>query len=172
VTHSELCIAACRWLVKKRNASRVFAEFNSMKLSEFPDAIGFSFGTQNRGTIVIECKVSVADFKADKNKWWKRYAGCHGGMGLRRFYLVPDGLVSVDAIPDDHGLLYATAKGRIAVVREAPARESRDVDSEMVVLTTALQRYELGIPWIADEFRFETMVETKRRTSPEQRRAA
>jgi hypothetical protein len=168
MTHGDLSILACRWLVKRRRCSRAFAEFNSMKLTEFPDAIGFAFGYQDRGTHVIEVKVSVEDFKRDKSKSWRHFAraGLPAGMGRWRYYLVPEGLVRVEDLPEDHGLLYATASGRVKIVREAPIREVRDVDSELVILSTALQRYELGIPWIASEFRFETETEMKRRTNP------
>jgi hypothetical protein len=180
MTHAELCIAACRWLKAHDRAKHAFAEFQSMSLQEFPDAIGFPAGAW-RGPTVIEAKVSVADFRADKNKGWRYREGAgheHScGMGAHRYYLVPEGMIGVDDVPDDHGLLFATMRrGRVYVpkkpAKQAPQRVKRDVASELSVLGTALQRWELGIPWIADEFRFETAAETKRRTSPEQRRAA
>lgn len=173
LTHSELCILACRWLAKKKLCKHVFAEPQSMNLSEFPDAIGYRAGTYPNATHVIEVKVSVEDFKRDKNKGWRRFEkagmGYGNGMGAHRWYLVPDGLVPESDVPPDHGLLYAKAKGKVAIVREAPIRESRDVPSELSWLGTALDRWKAGVPWVPNEYRFETMTETKRRTSPEQR---
>lgn len=180
MTHADLCLAACRWLKRHAYAKHAFAEFQSMSLSEFPDAIGFPAGAF-RGPTVIEVKVSAEDFKRDRHKGW-RYREMAGighshGMGARRFYLVPEGMIQVADVPDDHGLLYASVRhGKIHVpkkpIREAPLRASRDVASEISILCTALDRWKLGIPWIPDEFRFETAAETRRRTSPEHRPGA
>lgn len=171
--HSSLCVAACRWLVRSNHAKHAFAEFQSMTLSEFPDAIGFPAGVW-RGPTVIEVKVSVEDFRRDRHKGWRHREkvglGHSCGMGRWRYYLVPEGLVGVDDVPDDHGLLYASVKrSRVAVrkMKEAPIRETRDVGSELSILGTALQRSQMGIPWIADEFRFETEAEKRRRTNPQ-----
>lgn len=38
--------------------------------------------------------------------------------------------------------------------------------AEFSFLATALDRWKAGIPWIAEEFRFETMTEARRRLSP------
>lgn len=168
MTHADLCVLGCRWLMRKWNAKHAFAEFNSMSLAEFPDAIGFPASTY-RGPAVIEVKVSVEDFKRDKNKGWRHRerAGLAGaGMGRWRYYLVPEGLVDVADIPEDHGLLYAGPRNRVAVVKEAPIREVRDVGSEMSILCTALSRLQMGVRWIPEEFRFETETETLRRTNP------
>jgi hypothetical protein len=143
-----------------------------MNVFEFPDAIGYR-NSLHKITIVVEVKTSVADFKRDAHKPWRRIAagGC-GGMGRLRYYLVPEGLITPSDIPDDHGLLYAKADGKIRVVRDAPPRENRDADSELSILSTMMRRHALGIPWIAEQFRFETTLETKRRTAPEKREVA
>lgn len=174
MTHSELCIEACRWL-RKRNAKHAFAEFQTMTLSEFPDAIGFPAGTW-RGPTVVEVKVSIEDFRRDKHKGWRhrekaQIGEC--GMGAWRYYLVPDGMVGADGVPGDHGLLYASKRGsrmRIVEAKKAPLRERRDVGSEMAILCSALQRWELGIPWVAEEFRFATREEMDRMTNPRRKR--
>jgi hypothetical protein len=166
-SHGELVRIACRWLAKKQKCPHVFAEPQSMKLNEFPDAIGFRFGYQDPGTRVIEVKVSREDYRRDRHKQWKRFesAGLPGGMGRWRWYLVPDGLVRLDEIPDDHGLLYALPNGRVKQAKAAPVRESRDVESELSWLCTALQRHRLGVNWIEDEYRFETVNEAKAKTA-------
>lgn len=176
MTHSELCIAACRWLKAHRWAKHAFAEFQSLSLSEFPDAIGFPAGAW-RGPTVIEVKVSREDFRRDKHKGWRHREKAETGecgMGATRYYLVPEGMVGVDDVPKDHGLLFASVRrGRIHVpkkpAREAPRRETRDIGSELSILGTALDRWASGVLWIADEFRFETATETRRRGSPMQR---
>lgn len=165
MTHRELCILACRWLARKKRCEHTFAEIQSQYLQEFPDAIGFHYGSQDNGAFVVECKTSISDFRADKNKTWRAFeqAGLPGGMGLFRYYLVPDGLVAEADVAEDHGLLYAAPNGKVRVVREAPRRERRDVESEMHLLCKVIQRHILGIRWIPSEYRFETVAETKAR---------
>lgn len=180
--HKDLCVAACRWLVTHAKAKHAFSEFNTMCLEEFPDAIGYLASTY-KGPIVIEVKVSVEDFKRDKHKGWRRneQANLKGdqswhiqncGMGARRYYLVPEGLISVDDVPEDHGLLVAVAdkSGKVRVkprpLKDAPLRPRRDTGSELAILCTALDRWKRGVFWIPEEFRFETQTETDRRTNP------
>ncbi len=161
--HRDLVLRACRWLTKARRCPIVFAEFQSMKLNEFPDAIGYSFGFQHGGVTVVEVKVSIEDFKRDESKRWKSLGP---GMGTRRFYLVPEGLISAADVPEDHGLIYAL-EPKLRVVKSAPARQTRDVESECAVLATALQRHQLGLRWLADQFRFETAHEHEARKERE-----
>ena len=171
--HRDLVLRACRWLAKTERCVRVYAEVQSMMISEFPDAIGYrSSGTWGR-TIVVEAKASVADFKRDASKQWKAMQRIHAGqitrgeettpleprhlgMGSSRYYIMPDGMVPESDIPADHGLLYAMPNGRVKRVRKAPLREARDTESEISILCTMLQRYELGCQWIPAEYRFET----------------
>lgn len=169
--HSDLCIVACQWLAKSRRCQHVFADVSSMKLNEFPDAIGYRPRAYGGGTTVIEVKTSIEDFKRDAHKGWRQREamGAVSGMGRWRYYLTPEDLISEVDVPDDHGLLWVTSKGRIRMRRAAPIREVRDVDSELSILCTMLRRRELGVAWVANEFRFETMAETKLRTSPAQR---
>ncbi|MDD5701598.1 MAG: hypothetical protein PHU23_06050 [Dehalococcoidales bacterium] len=72
---------------------------------EIPDVIGF------RGdySVLIECKVSREDFKADQNKPHRdHFSGV--GMGNYRFYLVQSGLITAEELPEGWGLLYAHPK--------------------------------------------------------------
>lgn len=165
--HRDLVLRACRWLEKTERCTRVFAEVQSTKLNEFPDAIGYHYNGNNHRTIVVEAKASVADFKRDASKGWKApllvgsAAQMNGicGMGTQRYYIVPEGLIAPDLIPEDHGLLHALPSGKVKRIREAPHRECRDVGSELSILCTMLQRYELGMRWLPAEFRFETRAE-------------
>lgn len=167
--HRDLVLRACRWLSKTERCTRVFAEVQSMKISEFPDAIGYRFGHTNPGTIVVEAKASVADFKRDEGKSWKQIARLRDmddpgssmriGMGTQRYYIVPWKMVQPEDVPDDHGLLYVTDAGKVLRSKAAPRRPFRDTNTEMSILCTMLQRYELGLLWLPDEYRFETRAE-------------
>ena len=71
MTHEELCERARRWLSGTRRCDPVFSNIASCR--EIPDAIGWSSSWKARGSTVIECKTSRADFVADHQKYviWK-----------------------------------------------------------------------------------------------------
>lgn len=171
--HRDLVIRACRWLEKSERCKRVFAEVQTLNLNEFPDAIGYN---SRGGTTVVEAKASVSDFRRDASKEWKHRArawesaplaearSSHPvGMGTWRYYIMPREMVPLDAIPEDHGVLWVSDKGKVFRMRKAPRRPLRDVNSEISILCTMLQRYELGCQWIPGEYRFETERERKAR---------
>lgn len=77
ITHDYLILKAGEWLLGK-GCNPVFTELGSSASTEIPDAIGWS----SKGSIKVECKISVADFKAELKK-------DHGlGMGERRYFLM------------------------------------------------------------------------------------
>lgn len=129
MTHAELVEQAAKWL--RRRFPVVITEMTSSG-SECADAAGFG----SRCSTVVECKVSRSDFFSDKNK------GCHRSgrlMGDYRYYLVPDGLVRVDELPGEHGLLYATTRG-VYIELEAPCRTGKDSCGEIALLVSAIRR--------------------------------
>ncbi len=81
IQHQMLCDRALRWLSGNRRCNPVFAGIASC--SEVPDAIGWSSSYKHRGSIVVECKVSAADFYADKKKAfvWRDPAPTHSLYG-------------------------------------------------------------------------------------------
>ena len=117
---------------------------------ETPDAIGWSSSYKVRGSVVVECKTSVADFLRDKKKRrrvvWKEGEGCvrepaMDKMGDFRYFLTPYNLISPEYLKEqypDHGLLYVV-RGRVSIVLSAPRREANvDTRSEIRLLRFAL----------------------------------
>jgi hypothetical protein len=94
--HEQLCLKAVTWL--KSNGFGVAAmnvwAFGSR---ERADCIGF----RQQCSVLIEVKVSRADFFADRKKP-ERVAG---GFGNYRFYLAPAGLLNATDLPKGWGLL-------------------------------------------------------------------
>jgi hypothetical protein len=70
---------------------------------DIPDAIGWCMGV----SYMIECKASRSDFFADAKKP-QRLAGT--GCGEHRYFMVPKGLIAVDELPADWGLLEVDGK--------------------------------------------------------------
>ena len=101
---------------------------------EIPDAIGW----KSAQSILIECKISRADFLANTNKPTVR---AERGMGRQRYFLVPAGLVTkgdMDRYPG-YGLLALHDSGAVRVVVEALRRESAQ-EAEIAMLVSALRR--------------------------------
>ena len=160
LTHADLVRIACRWLAGTKRCPLVFAEPGSMVLAELPDALGFY--SSGRTSHVVECKVSRADFRADAKKPFRQPGR---GMGTHRWFLVPDGLVQADEVHDGWGLLYVR-KGRVRVAVNAASRgQSRDIQSELAWLYSAVHRHQMGVHWFAPEHRFETVAQAVARKS-------
>lgn len=107
MTHTDLVELAHRWLTKAKGCGFAFAELcASTANGEQPDAIGF----RQDYTILVECKVSRADFLADKKKRFRRQP--HSGMGNYRFFMAPAGLIKPDDLPEKWGLIEVSEKGK------------------------------------------------------------
>jgi hypothetical protein len=97
MTHKKLVKIAKAWLRAK--GCKVILSEKLSPLGESADSIGWADG---RSSILIECKSSRADFRRDKDKWFR-----HGGLGMgqRRYFMAPIGVVPQDELPDGWGLL-------------------------------------------------------------------
>ena len=112
MTHDALIERTVRWLRNTQRCRYVLTE--AWTRGEIPDAIGWRRGT----SIVVECKVSMADFRADRRKPWREARG----LGRLRYYLTPPGLLMPDCLPALWGLLECHPKQlrRVRRAREMP----------------------------------------------------
>lgn len=101
LTHAALVELAYGWVLRRTPCGFAFKELVSLA-GEIPDVIGF--GSRDY-SVIVECKVSRADFFADRKKRF-RIPGALS-CGRFRFYACPDGMVKVDEVPQGWGLLYA-----------------------------------------------------------------
>lgn len=115
MTHRLLVQIAARWLSATRGCSLVLTEFVCAGATETPDAIGWRIS--QGWSILVECKTSRADFRADAAKL-SRTSREHS-IGQERWYLTQPGLLRAEEIPQDWGLLETGAK--ICVVVRCPA---------------------------------------------------
>ena len=139
MTHAQLVKLAERWLRSYR-CTIVLSE-QTADSGEVPDVIGWR---SNCDSVLIECKVSRADFFADQHKLVRR---CPQGMGSRRFYLTPKALLHSREVPSGWGLLEAWKREIQMIVR--PARQSQRSEAgllaEMGLLLASLRRVEVRI---------------------------
>lgn len=118
--HSELCKLALGWL--KRPYSRgghgckvAIDECQTGWSGEIPDAIGYcSTGQPLRdGTVLVECKISRADFLADHAKPHRQEVG----VGNWRYFMAPEGLIQPSELPQKWGLVEVNDHGHLKVRR-------------------------------------------------------
>jgi hypothetical protein len=101
-THQELVQIAAKWSRSRHDV--VFTE-RSNGDGEMPDVMAFSY----RWSLMIECKVSMADFYRDKRKNSRRdEKDCIGNF---RIYCCPKGLIDERKIPDGWVLLEVYPSG-------------------------------------------------------------
>jgi len=101
-THGELVEIAYRWILKSTPCGIAFKEYRAYTWSgEIPDVIGFG---SSGLSVLVECKVSRADFLGDRKKMFRQIPEL--GMGRQRFYCCPAGLIKKEELPDGWGLIY------------------------------------------------------------------
>jgi hypothetical protein len=169
MTHAKLVEKAVRWLRSYR-CGVVLSE-QACVSGEMPDAIGWK---QACHSVLVECKVTRADFLADRGKPFRQKP--ERGVGSERFYLTPPDLVNVEELPAAWGLL-ELRRGRVEVAH-ASAKNLRTAIGfryEMNLLLASLRRVEVRIEpqSITDFLKWKNrMAEYNRGTLPEGLQAA
>lgn len=164
MTHAQMVEKAVRWLRAYR-CGVVLSE-QACVSGEMPDAIGWKKACHS---VLIECKITRADFLADRTKPFRQKA--EKGVGSERFYLTPPTLVTIEELPEGWGLL-EYRRGRIEMVR-ASAKNLRTATGfryEMNLLLASLRRVEVRIEpqSITDFLKWKNrMAEYNRGTLPQ-----
>lgn len=137
-THKKLVSCMVRWLKGTKRMSVVMSE-RSTRVSETPDVIGWQSGETTAQSILIECKVSRADFLVDRKKSFRLRPEL--GVGDLRYMAAPAGLLTADEMPGGWGLLEVDRYVRVTKEAEKmPACKGR----ECVMLVSALRRLEIA----------------------------
>lgn len=141
MTHAELVQIAAKWL-RGKGCGAVLTELTSAAW-ETPDAIGF----RSDYSILLECKVSRADFLEDKKKHFRIYPT--NGQGTFRFYLCPQGVIKPDELPDKWGLIWVDENGKPRQVvgpkgntwwHQKDFVNEKNAKQEYIILVSALRR--------------------------------
>ena len=135
LTHAGLVERAAKWLRNTKHCGVVLTERDSYA-GEIPDAIGWNNGFAH----VVECKVSRSDFLADRHKRWRREPS--RGMGLYRWFFAPSGLLRADEMPALFGLVEVIGRS-CRVAKPAEEHQQHNRNSEILLLTSELRRYQL-----------------------------
>lgn len=164
MTHAQLVERAVGWL--RRYRCGVVLSEQACVSGEMPDAIGWKRASHS---VLVECKVTRADFLADRGKPFR--AKPEQGVGSERFYLTPPGLVQVEELATGWGLL-ELRRGRVEMLRPSAKnlRTSKGFGYEMNLLLASLRRVEVRIEpqSITDFLKWKNrMAEYNRGTLPE-----
>lgn len=141
MTHQQLVRLAEHWLRSRYRCGIVLSE-QSCASGETPDVIGWKGKCRS---VLVECKISRADFLADRDKPFRVDPAL--GMGAERIYCVPQGLLAKTELPKGWGLL--ECKGREISLAVKPSRVSLRSEAglmwEMNLLLASLRRVEVRI---------------------------
>lgn len=147
MTHPQLVQQAIQWLRSYRCG--VILSEQACASGEMPDAIGWKRACHS---VLVECKISRADFLADREKPFRQKSQL--GMGCERSYLTPAGLLCPEELPEGWGLLEYRNRA-VNVVRPAAKnlRTAIGFRHEMNLLLASLRRVEIRIePQTLTEF--------------------
>ena len=139
MTHAQLVERAVQWLRSYR-CGVVLSE-QACASGEMPDAIGWKRACHS---VMVECKVSRADFLADRDKPFRKKP--EAGVGCERFYLTVRGLIRPTELPAGWGLLELHNR-KVEIIRPS-ARDLRSAAGfryEMNLLLASLRRVEIRI---------------------------
>jgi len=147
MNHAFLVTRAVEWL--RRYRCGVVLSEQACVSGEMPDAIGWK---RTCHSVLVECKISRADFLADRNKPFRVKPEL--GVGSERFYLAPKDLVKVEELPPGWGLLeYQNRSIELVRASKKNLRSDEGVRCEMNLLLASLRRVEIRIePQTITEF--------------------
>jgi len=147
MNHAFLVARAVEWL--RRYRCGVVVSEQACISGEMPDAIGWKRACHS---VLVECKISRADFLADRNKPFRMKPEL--GVGSERFYLVPKELVRVEELSPGWGLLeYRNRSVELVRASKKNLRSDEGFRCEMNLLLASLRRVEIRIePQTITEF--------------------
>lgn len=136
--HRELVKRARKWLRIAAKCNVILAERGSSTACEIPDAIGWKSA---RHSILVECKTSRADFRADAKKWFRQDGY---GMGQQRYFLAPVGIIPKEELPPGWGLLEIKGDTIKTVVEcDLVYMDEQRCWAEMPLLVAAVRRLQI-----------------------------
>ena len=137
ITHKQLCTKTATWLQNKNFAYRIVITELKTFAGEIPDNIGFN---GSGGSILIECKISLADFNKDKEKHFRKYEEM--GMGDERYFCAPKGILKPEIIPEKWGLI-EYENNRFYTTKESE-HFGADKRKELIMVVSAMRRLEIA----------------------------
>jgi hypothetical protein len=139
VTHAKLVSMAVKWL--RRYRCGVVLSEQACVSGEMPDAIGWKKVCHS---VLVECKVSRADFLADRDKPFRQKP--QTGVGCERYYMALRSLIRVEELPAGWGLL-SVSGGEVEIAKRSAKNLRTEIGFgyEMNLVLASLRRVEVRI---------------------------
>ncbi len=139
--HAQLIESAVEWLRRCYKCGIILSE-QYCATGEVPDVIAWKGVCKS---VLVECKVSRADFLADAGKPFRQKP--EEGMGSQRLYMAPEGVIRADELPKHWGLLELRGRGVRMTVKpgRVDLRTEAGLMKEMNLLLASLRRVEVRI---------------------------
>jgi hypothetical protein len=139
--HAQLVSRAVEWLRRRYKCGIILAE-QYCATGEVPDVIAWKGRCKS---VLVECKVSRADFLADAAKPFRQKP--EDGMGCQRLYMAPAGVIRADELPKHWGLLELRSREVRMAVKPGriDLRSQVGLMKEMNLLLASLRRVEVRI---------------------------
>jgi len=146
--HDKLVELGAKWLMKnpptKGNCHCTKCSIATTEIvtfaSENPDVLGFA---NDAKSVLLEAKISREDFKRDFKKDFR--INPERGMGDFRLYIAPKGLIKIEELPENWGLIEVDEKDKCKIVKFAEKQPSNK-RGEMMVLTSLIKRIGQNAP--------------------------
>ncbi len=139
--HAQLIVRTVEWLRRRYKCGIILSE-QYCATGEVPDVIAWKGHCKS---VLVECKVSRADFLADAGKPFRQKP--EDGMGSQRFYMAQAGVIRAEELPKHWGLLELC--GRAVRMAAKPGRTDLrspvGLMKEMNLLLASLRRVEVRI---------------------------
>lgn len=139
--HAQLISHTVGWLRHRYKCGIILSE-QYCATGEVPDVIAWKGFCKS---VLVECKVSRADFLADAGKPFRLKS--EEGMGSQRFYMAPVGMIRPEELPRHWGLLELRGREVQMTVKpgRADLRSEAGLMKEMNLLLASLRRVEVRI---------------------------
>ena len=139
--HAQLISRTVEWLRRHYKCGIILSE-QYCATGEVPDVIAWKGFCKS---VLVECKVSRADFLADASKPFR--VKPDEGMGCQRLYMAPAGMIRAEELPKHWGLLELHGREVLMAVKPGRADLRREVGlmKEMNLLLASLRRVEVRI---------------------------
>ena len=140
ITHDDLVNIGYKWVMK--HCGVAFKELKAAH-NEIPDVLGFN----SSGSFLLEAKTSRADYFLDKKKNFRQFSG--KGVGDWRFFIIPEGLIRIEELPENWGLIEVNLQKKIANtynpfgkgnIYSSWKKCDKSLEAEMTFMYSALRR--------------------------------
>lgn len=137
--HYKLCCEGAKWL---KNLPWKGMLYEAVELVTQSHELTDVWATNGCSSWVIEVKTSLNDFHNDKNKIARKDCYSRLACGNFRYYLAPHGMIPLDEIPDEWGLLEWDGEGIVV------AKEAKEIDAgnygDLVIMCSLMRRNGIG----------------------------